>query len=85
MGARRIIIVSATATTYGPPMPPDPDYSVPDLADAGAQVLEAMLADRLAEDVLAIRRSNRMIAQWLRAPRHPGNERCGTATAQPTG
>jgi NTE family protein len=63
LGAGRIVLVSATATTYGPPPKPVPVGGRPDVDDAAAQVLHAVLADRTVEDLAMLRRTNRMVAQ----------------------
>lgn len=70
MGATRLVVVSATSTCYGPAPPADPGATVPDVADAGAQALHAVLADRMIEDLLAVRRTNRILAA-----RGPGADR----------
>ncbi|MGE5762735.1 MAG: patatin-like phospholipase family protein [Mycobacterium leprae] len=70
LGATRIVLVSANATRHGPPPPPDPASPTPDLADAAAQVLRAMLADRMIEDLLTLRRTNRLVAQAAGAGWH---------------
>ncbi|MGZ4484809.1 MAG: patatin-like phospholipase family protein [Nocardioidaceae bacterium] len=62
LGATRLVVVSATATTYAAPLPA-PTSPSPDIADAAAQVLNAALADRTTEDLLALRRTNRLVAQ----------------------
>lgn len=63
LGATKILVVSATATTYGLPPQPGAVGSTPDIADAAAQVLNAALADRTTEDLRALRRTNRLVAQ----------------------
>ncbi len=63
LGATRVLLVSATATTYGPRPLPDPASPTPDLADAAAQVLHAVLADRTTEDLAQLRRTNRLVAR----------------------
>lgn len=63
LGATRILLVSATATTVAPPPPPAPLGVRPDIADAGAQVLHAALADRTVEDLLTLRRVNHALGQ----------------------
>jgi NTE family protein len=63
LGATRILLVSATATTYGPPPAPTPTGRTQDVADAAAQVLHAVLADRMVEDLATLRRMNRLLAQ----------------------
>jgi NTE family protein len=63
LGATRILLVSATATTYAPLPPPAPAEPTPDLADAGAQVLHATLADRMTEDLRDLCRVNRFVEQ----------------------
>lgn len=63
LGASRIVLVSATATTYGPAPLPGPPGPTPDIDDAAAQVLHAVLADRTTEDLALLLRTNRMIAQ----------------------
>jgi len=63
LGASRIVLVSATATTYGPPPLPTDLGRTPDVDDAAAQVLHAVLADRTTEDLALLLRTNRMIEQ----------------------
>jgi NTE family protein len=63
LGATKIVLISATATTYGPPPPPDLSGRTPDIADAAAQVMHAALADRTSEDLAALLRTNRLVAQ----------------------
>ena len=70
LGADRVVVISATSTRYGAPLAPDPAADVPDLADAGAQAMHAVLADRMIEDLLAVRRTNRMLAQVAGAGPH---------------
>ena len=69
LGATRIVVVSATATTYGQPPPPDPTSQTPDIADAAAQVMHSALADRTTEDLDSLRRTNRLVAQMSAAGR----------------
>jgi NTE family protein len=63
LGATKIVLISATATTYAPPPPPDLSGRTPDIADAAAQVMHAALADRTSEDLAALLRTNRLVAQ----------------------
>ena len=63
LGADRVVLVSATATTYDAPPPPDLAPRSPDIDDAAAQILSAALADRATEDLGALRRTNRLVAQ----------------------
>jgi NTE family protein len=62
LGASKILVVSATATAYGSSPSPDSTSPTPDLADAAAQVLHAVLADRTIEDLALLRRTNRLVA-----------------------
>ena len=71
LGATRILLISATATTYSPPPAPAPSGRTQDIADAAAQVLHAVLADRMVEDLATLRRMNRLLAQAESAGR-PG-------------
>ncbi len=71
LGATRILLISATSTTYSPPPPPTPTGRTQDIADAAAQVLHAVLADRMVEDLATLRRMNRLLAQVESAGR-PG-------------
>ncbi len=71
LGADRVLVVSATSTTYGTPAPPGPAGGTPDIADAAAQVLHATLADRTTEDLRSLRRTNRLVATAAAAGR-PG-------------
>ncbi len=63
LGATKLIVISATSTTYGPELPADTSPAIPDAADAAAQSMNAVLADRLTEDLLTLRRTNRMVDQ----------------------
>lgn len=63
LGATRILLISATSTTYGPVPLPGPAGQIPDIDDAAAQVLHAVLADRMVEDLAMLRRTNRMVTQ----------------------
>ena len=67
LGAGRVLVVSATSTTYGPPPSAGPAGGSPDIADAAAQVLHATLADRTTEDLRSLRRTNRLVAAATRA------------------
>ncbi len=66
LGATKVLVVSATSTTYAP-LPPAPGAPEPDIADAAAQVLNAALADKTTEDLRALRRTNRLVHQAARA------------------
>ncbi len=77
LGATKIVVVAATATSYS--RPPDPDHSRegPDIADAAAELLHAVLADRMIEDLRALRRTNDLLSQ---APLvHPAGSTSGNA------
>jgi NTE family protein len=63
LGAERIVLVSATSVTTGAPLEPAPTSPVPDVADASAQVITAVLGDRTTEDLLTLQRVNRMVVQ----------------------
>ncbi len=79
LGATKLVVISATATEHSPELPPDLATKAPDAADAGAQALNALLADRLVEDLLALRRMNRLIADAEGAsPGAPPRRRNGT-------
>jgi NTE family protein len=69
LGATKILLVSATATSYGPAPSADPTSPTPDLADAAAQVLHAVLADRTIEDLAQLRRTNRLVSRAAEAGR----------------
>lgn len=64
LGATRIILISAVATTVGPMPPAAEPGRRPSVDDAAAQVLHAVLADRTAEDLATLRRTNRLMAQF---------------------
>ena len=83
LGATRILLISATSTTYGPPPAPAPTGRTQDIADAAAQVLHAVLADRMVEDLATLRRINRLVAQA--AQRRASRTCCATAAAPRTG
>ena len=63
LGATRILLVSATSTDVAPAPAPAPLGPRPDVADAGAQVLHAALADRTTQDLLDLQRINNVVAQ----------------------
>jgi NTE family protein len=68
LGATRIIIISANSTVYGAPPPPGATSSPPDVADAAGQILHAVLADRLVEDLRQLRARNHLLAQVRALP-----------------
>lgn len=70
MGADRILLVSATQTTYGPPPAASLPARTPDVDDAAAQVLNTVMADRMVEDLANLRRINRLVAQTAQAGQH---------------
>lgn len=63
LGATRILLVSATSTDVAAAPEPAPLGPRPDVADAGAQVLHAALADRTTQDLLDLQRINNVVAQ----------------------
>ena len=67
LGADRVLVVSATSTSYAAPAPGEPLGTIPDVADAAALVLHATLADRTTEDLRALRRTNRLVQAVERA------------------
>ena len=72
LGADRVVLVSATSTSYARPAEPGGGHGgagSPDVADAAAQVLHATLADRTTEDLRALRRTNRLVDAVDRAGR----------------
>ncbi len=62
LGADRIVVISATSTQYSPLTPLLSAGPVPDVADAAAQVLNAVMADRTTEDLRTLRRTNRWVS-----------------------
>lgn len=74
LGADRLVVVAAHAVEYGTSPGPEPlDAPSPDVADAAAHVLHAVLADRMVEDLADLRWKNRMCA----AADEPLPDRCG--------
>lgn len=68
LGATRIVVVSAHSTRYGDsPTPERAEDASPDVADATAQVLHAVLADNMIEDLADLRWKNTLCTQ-LREP-----------------
>ena len=63
LGATRVVVISATSMTYSTPPPPALASGTPDVADAAAKVLHAVLVDRTTEDLRALRRTNRLLGQ----------------------
>lgn len=77
LGATRLVVVAATATSYGGSPGPDLSPESPDIADAGAELLHAVLADRMIEDLRTLRRTNDLLRQ---APLvHPADSTSGKA------
>ena len=61
LGADRLLVIAAHAAEYGQAPAPEPDGAPqPDVADAAAHVLHAVLADRMVEDLADLRWKNRM-------------------------
>jgi len=63
LGATRIVVVAATAITYSQPPGPDLSSEGPDIADASAELLHAVLADRMVEDLQTLTRVNDLLRQ----------------------
>ena len=63
LGADRLLVIAAHATEYGQaPLPEPAKAPQPDVADAAAHVLHAVLADRMVEDLADLHWKNRMCA-----------------------
>lgn len=63
LGATRIVVIAATAITYSQPPGPDLSSEGPDIADASAELLHAVLADRMIEDLRTLARVNDFLRQ----------------------
>jgi NTE family protein len=61
LGARRLVVVSSNPMQY--PAPANLPNERPDLVDLAAQAMHTALADGMIEDLRALRRTNRMVAQ----------------------
>lgn len=62
LGAVRLALVASDPDTYSSPAPPDQDVKTePDMGDAGSQLLQAVLADRMIEDIHTLRKVNRLV------------------------
>jgi NTE family protein len=77
LGATKILVVAATATSYSSPPGPDHSREGPDIADAAAEMLHAVLADRMIEDLRSLRRTNDFLRQALLV--HPSDSTSGNA------
>ncbi len=77
LGADRIVLVSAASTEHGPRFTVADASSRPDMAYAGAQMLHAVLSDRMIEDLHAIRRMNALVEQVENAASTGGLQRLG--------
>lgn len=66
LGATRVVLISAMSLAYPRYLPPDP-RARPGTVDALSQVLHAVVADRAVEDLLNVRRINRMVTQARQA------------------
>jgi NTE family protein len=74
LGADRLLVIAAHASEYGQAPQPEPASAPqPDVADAAAHVLHAVLADRMIEDLADLRWKNRMCQQAEGAL----SDRCG--------
>jgi NTE family protein len=61
LGADRLVVIAANSTRYGAAPPPAPDDEPqPDVTDAAAQMMHAMLADQMTEDLNALRTRNHL-------------------------
>lgn len=58
----RIVVISSHATTYPRVDAADPDAPRPEVLDIGAQAIHVTLADGMIEDLRALRRLNKLIA-----------------------
>ena len=77
LGADRLIVIAANSTEYGSALPPSPDDEPqPDLTDACAQMMHAMLADQMTEDLNALTTRNHLATEATAA---------GTTATHPDG
>lgn len=65
LGADHLIVIAAHATSY-PQVYPDSCGEQPDILDAAALTLQAVLADRVIEDLAEIRTRNRWLSEGAR-------------------
>jgi len=62
LGAERLALVASDPVTYSTSATPDQDVKTePDMGDAGSQLLQAVLADRMIEDIHRLRKVNRLV------------------------
>lgn len=77
LGADRLIVIAANSTSYGSPPPPSPDDEPqPDVTDASAQMMHAMIADQMTEDLNALTTRNHLATEAAAV---------GTASTRPDG
>lgn len=63
LGATHVIVVSAMSLRYSQYVPAASHPVPPNVADASAQVMHALLGDRAVEDLLAVEKTNSILAQ----------------------
>lgn len=64
LGVDRLVVIAANSTSYGSAPPPSPDDEPqPDVTDAAAQMMHAMLADQMTEDLNALTTRNHLATE----------------------
>lgn len=73
LGADHLVVIAAHATRY-PARTPHLPGDKPDLADSAAMTLHSILADRVIEDLKALRTRNRWLSQGITPTSESGRE-----------
>jgi NTE family protein len=74
LGAEQLALVASEPDTYPPATPGPTQDEEPDIEDAGAQLLHAVLADHMVEDILTFHTKNDMVDQLARQLGKPRSE-----------
>ena len=68
LGAEQLALVASEPDTYPPATPGPAKDEEPDIEDAGAQLLHAVLADLMVEDILTFHTINQLVDQLAGQP-----------------
>ena len=71
LGAEQLALVASEPDAYPPPERKPFEHEEPDIEDGAAQLLHAVLADHMVEDILAFRKVNQLVDQLAHQQQMP--------------